>query len=163
MKILKKILFIILMVTTLSIFGCKELFQKEIARVKAGIVKNHNNPQFHSTTLNLKQGEIVYLWTDVDVEFTGDIDFIYLVKVTGRDNRPVKYEIRPLEDNQRKVTLNERKIVFNNKTKWSFSCYYYTYKADTSGEYTFESVLAISAKSKGASFAVNKSDLVLKK
>lgn len=166
-ELLNKPLILILVIlsslTMLSLAGCNVLSQEELARLEVPLINDITDPTFTSANLSIHEGDTIYLWTDVDLEFIGKIDMVYLVRITGPQGEINKYEIRPLDEDRRTVTMNNRRITINDRTEWSFSSYYYSFYADQSGEYLFEVTLVVNEISQAAMYTINQSDLVLKR
>lgn len=158
------IFFFATVILNISLFlGCGAFSQETLAFIEAELIEDFDHSEFNSITLSLQKDEKIYFWTDLDVEFTGNVDLVYLLKVTEPDNTITKYEIRPFDEDKRTITINEKKIVINNSTKWSFTSYYYSFIVENEGEHTFECALTMISSSDKTTNIINKSNLIIKR
>lgn len=110
-----------------------------------------------STELELKAGDKIQLWTEMNMEYEGYLGLEYrILMIRGTDTLGV-YQLDP-EDKD--ITMGEVKTSFGGETKWRFSGRMGKIGIEDDGVYTFSSILAAS---ENPSLKLNKADLVLKK
>ncbi|CAN5489073.1 hypothetical protein BH10BAC1_BH10BAC1_13380 [soil metagenome] len=141
----------------LTLTACDALKSKEVARIPINQISNANAPDWKSTTIDLDKDDKLFFWTDMNIEYEGDLQLEYQVQII-KDTDTIGYvHLRPFEKN---VTIGEVKTTFFNKTTWSFSGSIDFLKIKETGKYTFRSAL-FASKTDGV--LLKKADLVLKK
>lgn len=149
----KTSLFLLSFCTFLLLQSCGE----EIARLPINQISNEANQGAKEVTLELKQGEEIAFWSDMDLEWEGQIALIFHVHITKNGHNYKSLEINPFEKN---VTVGEIKTSFGDKTSWSFSGKNSHIKIEEDANYTFRSYLI---GSENPSLNLKKAELVLKK
>jgi hypothetical protein len=137
--------------------SCDSLSSKEVARIPVNTISNIKNPDWKTTSLDLKAGEKLWFWTDMDIEYSGNLELIYQIQLIKNTDTLGYIEFHPFD---KKITLGEMKTTLLGKTKWSFKGSMDFLKIKESGKYTFRAILA---SSQNESLKLNKADLVLKK
>ncbi len=152
------ILKIVFTCITITLFtGCNSLTGVEIARLKINKVSTASNFTDDEVTLELKKGDEIALWSDMDMEYDGDVNLRFRIKLFKDGIKTSEHEIDPTKKN---ITIGEVKSKIMNKTKWSFSGKNSEIRIEEDGNYTIKSILVAS---KNPSLKVNKAELVLKK
>lgn len=161
----KFLFFSIVLLLLLYLTGCtvSTAQHEALAHLEVSPIVDLDNPKFNGVELELEQGDTIYLWSEMDVEFSGKVDFIYLVRVTDPRGKITRYEMHHMEGGLRSETLNQQSISLNGRTSWSFSNQHYTYHGEHDGAYLFEAALFVDPRSNGAIFSTNQSDLILKR
>jgi hypothetical protein len=137
--------------------ACDAFFGKEVARLPINEVSTSGREVVKEASLQLKKGEEVSLWSDMDLAYEGEAPVRFLVLV-AKDGAPFKQlEIDPTEKN---VSVGEIKTQINSKVEWSFSGKNAELTAPEAGTYTFKAKLVAAPN---ASLKVTKAELVLKK
>ena len=154
MKTLKR-----LFIMSLVVIGaaCAALSSKEIGRLSFTRPLDDVTHEWKKVDLSLKQGEILSLWTDMDLDYSGALDLTYHIKLVKGEDTLVVTDLNPFE---KKITVGEVKTTVMGKTKWRFSGQMHTIDIKEDGKYT---VLAAFSSSFNNSLKLRKADLVLKK
>ncbi|MGZ4048472.1 MAG: hypothetical protein ACXVPU_15515 [Bacteroidia bacterium] len=154
MKLLQK-LFIYAFISILV--SCDSLSSKEVARIPVNTISDIDHPDWKITSLDLKAGEKLWFWTDMDIEYKGNPELTYQIQLIKNADTLGYIEFHPFD---KKITLGEIKTTLFGKTKWSFKGSMDFLKIKENGKYTFRAILA---SSQNQSVKLNKADLVLKK
>ncbi|MFP9112734.1 hypothetical protein ACLI1A_02255 [Flavobacterium sp. RHBU_3] len=108
-------------------------------------------------TLDLKKGEEISIWSDMDVEFQGEIQTRFRVKVY-KDKLPYdELDIDPFKSN---FMMNEFSRTINGYTQTSFNAKNHVFTVKENGKYTFEGIYTPLDYSE---LRVHKAELVFKK
>lgn len=153
---MKKTLFLL----SLSIFfvSCSMITGEEIGRLKINKLSTSEENLFEDeTTIDLKKDEEIAFWSEMDIEYSNDIQLLFRLRVYKNDE---PYGILEIDPFQKNMTLNEVKTSINNDTEWSFTGKNNTLTIKEDGKYTFKGILK---GSKNNTLKINKAELVLKK
>lgn len=154
---MKKLNLILITAIVMILAACAALSSKEIGRLAFTKPLDDVNYEWKKIDLNLKQGEILRFWADMDLEYDGSVEMVYRIKfLKGTDTLMVS-DLNPFE---KKITVGEVKTTVMGKTKWSFSGQMHTIDIKEDGSYT---VLAAFSSSFNNSLKLRKADLVFKK
>lgn len=154
---MKKILLFLCAFSILFILSCAALSAKEIGRVPFSSASTSQNPEWKSITLDLKKDEMLWFWTDMDVEYDEDLVIEYAVQtIRGKDTLGY-IKLEPFKKN---VTLNEEKTTLIGHTNWHFNGQMDALKVKETGTYIFRVVLIAEPNT---SIKLKRGDLVLKK
>lgn len=138
----------------LGITSCGE----EIARLPINAVSIDNEHLIvRDTTLELKKGDEIAIWSDMDFEHKGNVGLQFKIEILKNGEAFGGLEIDPTDKN---VTTGEVKTVLMGETDWSFSGKNAEIKIEEDGSYTFKSILVASDNS---TLKINKAEIVLKK
>ncbi|WP_109850965.1 hypothetical protein [Aquimarina sp. AU58] len=141
---------------TLALIGCDALTGEEIGRIS---FKQTSDVEqiIRETTLDLKKGEKISFWTEIDIEYENELALIYTVELLIDSKEQGGFKMNALETNP---TMMEIKKSLGNKTTWRYTgkMNHWTIKED--GNYTFKAVLH---SSENHTLKINKAELVLKK
>jgi hypothetical protein len=142
---------------SLIIPACDAITGKEVGRLQINQLSTERNIIIKETTLDLKKDDEIGIWSDMDVEYEGDVALRFRVEIWKDEKAISGFEIDPTE---KSITLGEVRTTIMNKTDWSFTGKNSTYKIDADGKYTFKGILVASDS---ASLKVNKAEIVFKK
>ncbi|TCI84526.1 hypothetical protein [Tenacibaculum sp. M341] len=155
---MKKSLSLPVFLITIILIGCSVLTGKEVARLSINEVSTENaNLIIKETSLNLKKDEEIAIWSDMDIEYEGDIALRFRLEILKDGEDFTRLEIDPTEKN---ITIGEIKTSLMNKTNWSFLGKNSEIKIEEDGNYTFRGILV---SSKNPTLKVNKAEIVLNK
>lgn len=149
------LLFILL--ATVFTYSCDAISAEEMARLSFDRVASQDDLNIQTTELELKAGDKIQLWTEMNMEYEGPLGLEYRVMITKEADTLAFLQLDP-EDKD--VTMGEFKTEFGNETKWRFSGRMSKITIEDDGLYKFSSVLA---SSENPSLKLKKADLVLKK
>ena len=107
-----------LLALSLLLTGCDALTGKEVGRLQINQLSTEGNLAIKETTLDLKKGEEIAIWSDMDIQYEGDVDLRFRIEILKNGERIDGYEIDPTKKN---ITLGEVKTSIMGKTDWSFS------------------------------------------
>lgn len=156
MRILLSILALSVSLTLLT--GCDALTGKEVARLSINQVStDDDNLIIKETSLDLKKGDEIAIWSDMDIKYEGDIAIRFKMEILKNGENFGGLEIDPTDKN---ITIGEVKTSLMGKTDWSFSGKNSEIKIEEDGNYTFKGILVSSDNS---TLEVMKAEIVLKK
>ena len=156
MKILLSILTLSMSLALLT--GCEALLGKEVARLSINKVSiDDNNLIIKEASFDLKKGEEIGIWSDMDIKYEGDVALRFKIEILKNGKSLDRLEIDPTEKN---ITIGEIKTSLMSKTDWSFFGKNYEIKITDDGNYTFKGILVASDNS---TLKVTKAEIVLKK
>ncbi len=139
------------------LIGCNALTGEEIGRLKINKVSSSENFIVDEVSLDLKKGDEIALWSDMDIAYDGDVNLRFRIKMYKNGKKDSELEVDPTHKN---ITIGEVKTKLGNTTKWSFMGKNSELKIKEDGNYTIKSILVAS---KNSSLKVNRAELVLKK
>ncbi|MDC1162592.1 hypothetical protein OAT18_04040 [Tenacibaculum sp.] len=156
MKIILSTLILLASLTLLT--GCDALTGKEVARLSINQVStDDNNLIIKETSLDLKNGEEIAIWSDMDIKYEGDVDLRFKIEVLKNGENFGGLEIDPTEKN---ITIGEVKTSLMGKTDWSFFGKNSEIKIEEDANYTFKAILV---SSESTTLKITKAEIVLKK
>ncbi len=138
-------------------FGCKEIISEEIARIPVNSVSSEDSLIIREVNVYLHAKDIVSFWTEMDIEFEGELFFEFQIKILKDSIVMGGLKIDPFK---KEMTINELKRTVLNKTKWRFTGKNATIGIPEDGNYTFEAILI---SNQNNSLKVNKAEIILKK
>lgn len=149
---------LIVAVTFAFLAGCSALIGEEVARLPINQVSTDDEPLIlKETSLNLKKDDEIAIWSDIDIEYEGDIDLRFRLEIVKDGEKFGGLEIDPRD---KYITIGEIKSSVMGKTDWSFSGKNSEIKIEEDGNYNFKGILIASHN---PSLIVNKAEIVLKK
>ncbi|MCE3226718.1 MAG: hypothetical protein K0S32_1269 [Bacteroidetes bacterium] len=155
---MKSIFKIVLPVIAIVVFtACAALSAKEIARIAINKISNEENLDWKSTSIDLKKGEKLWLWTDLDIEYEGELGLEYQVLVIRDSDTLRMVKLNPLKCN---VKMFEKTVSIMNKTTQSYEGSMEAFEIADDGKYTFNAILV---SNHNETLKLTKADLVLKK
>ena len=152
---MKKVIFFSFMACCLA--GCSALTGEEVGRLAINKVSSEEGLITKETTIDLKQGDEIVFWSDMDMSFEGDVGLRFRLTIQKEGGSPDNLEIDPTVKD---MTLGEVKTTLGNKTNWSFSGRNFIFNVLEDGRYNFKAILVAS---ENKSLIINKAELVIKK
>lgn len=147
-----------LMTSVVLLSGCSALIGEEVGRLsveKPAVDDNQLNEV--STTIDLTKGESVAIWTDMDLEYEGNVRYVFRSSLITPSQDTLFTEIDP-ED--RSITIGEMSTTWMGETSTSYEGKAFDYTAEEDGTHTITAYFVVSDAER---IAVNKADLVLRK
>lgn len=151
---MKKLL--ILFALPIVLASCGALTGEEIGRLKINKVSTDENMKVEEAVLDLKKGDEISIWSDMDMEYEGTVSLRFYLEILKDGETYKEFEIDPTDKN---ITIGEVKTVLK-KTKWKFLGKNKNFKVEEDGKYTFKAYLEASDNT---SLKVDKAELVFKK
>lgn len=147
-----------LLLSVVFLSGCDALTGKEVARLPINQVsRDDNHLIIKDTSINLKKGDEVGIWSDMDIHYEGDIGLMFKMQILKDGQGYGHLEFDPTD---KYVTLGEIKKSLMGKTDWSFFGKNSKFKVEESGNYTFKGILIATDN---PSLIINKAEVVLEK
>jgi len=149
-----------LLITAFSILlftGCSALIGEEVGRIPINQVSTDDNMVIKEISLDLKKDEEIAIWSDMDIEYKGNVSLRFRMEILKNGENFGGLEIDPTDKN---ITIREVKTSLIDKTNWSFSGKNSEIKIEEDGNYTFKGILVASENS---TLQVNKAEIVFKK
>lgn len=140
-----------------SLSACNILFGEEIARLEIKELSVEGTYHEDSTTVQLKEGDEITIWTDVDLEYEGEVDYLFKAYIESPGKKKTYFTIYPEE---RSTTVGEVTTSFNNHTSTKYQGKAETVVITEGGTYTLRGYFITDSPDV---LTVNKSDLVIKK
>ena len=147
---------IILLLFPLLIYSCEAMLGKEVARIPVNKISSKNDIQPAQVSLELKKGDELFIWSEMDFEYEGDVKLVFQFMIFKDDSYKGGMEFDPTEKN---ISIKEVKTSIMGKTKWKFSGKNKNLAIEEDGNYTFKAVLITS---ENESLILNKAEIVLK-
>lgn len=139
------------------IFSCSFLSGEEVGRLAINEVSKEDNLISKETSIDLKAGDEIIFWSEMDIQYEGKVDMRFRVSIKKGEEEYGNLEIDPTEKD---MTLTEVKNTLDDKTSWSFTGRNAVFNIQADGKYTFKAILVVSENN---SLKVSKAELVLKK
>lgn len=130
---------------------------QEVGRLSINKLSTPGSLMIKEVTLDLKKGETLLIWSEMDVEYEDDVVMQFKMDVLKNGAPFGSFEINPTD---KSISLGELKKTFNRKTTWSFSGKNSELKIEEDGKYNFK---AIFVSSDNPTLKVNKAEVVFKK
>lgn len=154
----KQLSILILFVLLGTLPRCNALIGEEVARIPINqVTLDDNNLIVRETSLDLKKDEEISIWSDMDIEYDGDVALRFRMEILKDGEYYGGLEIDPTDKN---ITIGEVKTTIMEKTDWSFSGKNSEIKIEENGNYTFKGILIAS---ENPSLIVNKAEIVFRK
>ena len=149
---------IILLLSLCLWTACDALNAEEVARLPINEVSTDpENPIVKEASLELKQGEKLYFWSEMDFEYEGEVQLLFRVELL-RDGESMGFmEIDPTVKD---ITIGQIKTTIMDKTSWSFSGKNNHMTIEEDGMYTFKGILVASGN---PTLVIDQAEIVLKK
>ena len=152
-----KITLSIVIALTILLTACDTLTGEEIARIPINEVSTEDNLIIKETSIDLKKGEKIAIWSDMDIAYEGEIELRFRLEIIKNDEKIGGLEINPTDKN---MTLGEVKTQLMDKTNWAFSGKNSSFMIEEDANYTFRGILAAS---ENPTLIVTKAEIILKK
>ena len=136
--------------------ACDALTGEEVARMD---IQETSDRELiiKQATVNLKKGDEVAFWTEMDLEYENDLALRYSVEVWKDSQRLKAFDLDALNTN---VRMMEVRTSFGNKTSWSYTGRMGKMEIAEDGIYDFKAILRSSGN---PTLVLNKANLVLKR
>ncbi len=149
-------LFLFLMVSGLFI-SCGAFTGEEVGRLSINKVStSEENATIKETSLDLKKGDELGLWSEMDMEYEGAVELRFRIEVIKDGETIDNLEIDPTD---KSISIMQSKTVWNNKTDWSYTGKNGEYTIKEDGNYTFRGFLVAS---ENPSLVIEEAEFVLK-
>ena len=148
--------YFLLLIIPFLLQSCEAMFGKEIGIIKVNELSTKNDLRIHEITLNLKKGDEIFIWSDMNIEYKGDVKLMFQFMINKDEVYKGGLEFDPTEGN---ITVGESKSDIMGKTKWSFSKKNKTIIIDEGGTYTFQALLK---SSENTTLKIHKAEIILK-
>ena len=148
-----------LKLTLVAVFlmaGCDSITGDEVARLPINETSN-KELIIKEATLDLKKGDAISFWTEMDMEYEDDVAMVYTVEIWKDTVKQGGFKLNAMETNP---TLYEVKTSFGNKTSWSYTGKMERLGIESDGKYTFKAVIN---SSDNPTLVLKKAELILKK
>lgn len=100
------------------ILGCTNIIGEEVGRLKINELSPEKSKEvIKETTLDLKKGDEIGIWSDIDIEYQDNILLRFRIGVTKDGKQHGRFEIDPTE---KSIKIGEFKSTIMGKTNWSF-------------------------------------------
>jgi hypothetical protein len=154
----KRLSIITLLVSLTLLTGCDALTGEEVARLSINEVSTDDNDLIiKEVSLDLEKDEEIAIWSDMDIEYEGDVNLRFRIEILKNGKSFGGLEIDPTDKN---ITIGEVKTTLMGKTDWSFSGKNSEIKIEEDANYTFKGILIASDN---PTMKVTKAEIVLKK
>ena len=147
----------IVFLPAILLIACSALTGEEVGRLAINQVSSGENLITQEASVVLEAGDEIIFWSEMDMEYTGNVALRFRVSIKKGDEPYGNMEIDPTEMD---LTLGESKTTENGKTSWSFSAQNAAFNVQEDGTYTFQAILVAS---ENQSIVIKKAELVLKK
>jgi hypothetical protein len=147
----------LVLITCLFLFGCSAFTGEEVGRLAINQVSSVGNLIKKEASVVLEPGDEIAFWTEMDMEYEGDVTILFRIAITKDGKDLGSMEIDP---RKKDMTIGEVKTSLGDKISWSFSGRGAIIPISEAGNYTFEAILLASNNS---SLVIKKAELVLKK
>lgn len=149
--------FSVLIIILYFLTGCGAITGEEVGRLKINQVSiDDTNLIVDQTSLQLKKGDEVAIWSDMDLSYSGDVSLLFRVEILINGENLGLMDIDPMDKN---ITIGEVKTSILGETDWSFSGKNGEFEAEEDAEYTFKGILVASDN---PSLEVKKAEVVFK-
>jgi hypothetical protein len=130
---------------------------KEVAKTPFDHVSKGEETDWKSVNLKLQAGEKIWFWTDMDLEYKGDLALEYVIQVIkGKDTTGI-IRVDPFEKD---MSFAEVKTNLGGETKWSYIGRLNFLEIKETADYTFRVMLLAS---ENVSLKLKRGDLIFKK
>jgi len=153
----KKMNHLILLALLFTLISCDKHVGEEIARLAINEISTEESLVVKEVALELKAGDEIGIWSDMNIAFEGQVDLRFRIGVTKNGDDYTAIELDPLE---KYITLEETKNTLNGKTNWQFIGKNKGLKIDEDATYLFK---VIFVASKNPSLEVIKAEVILKR
>lgn len=138
--------------------SCGAIMGEEIGRLPINkISTDEENLIIKEISLDLKKGDKIDFWSEIDLESEGDLALEFRVRMYKDGEELEMFEVFPFKGN---ITMNEKKIQKNDELDWSFSKKNTSKMIKEDGKYTFAAILLSNNNDK---LNLNKAELVIRK
>ena len=122
---------IVALFAVMILAGCGE----EIGRIPVNRVIPPGSPDTPEITLELTEGDDIGIWSDMDMEYVGNVDMQFVLEVffEGESEGVMQYDPR-----EKNISMMESKTTIGGETNWSYSGKNTSMQVKSTGAYTFK-------------------------
>lgn len=132
---------------------------EELAKLAINkISENHEEEFTKNISLELEKDDFIYVWSDLDVTYTGNLDLRFLLEIS-KDSLSIG--VLEIDPTVKDITTNEFKTVNLGKTNWKFKGRNSKFKIKETGKYSFKGILI--ELNKHSELKISKAEIILKK
>jgi hypothetical protein len=154
----KRLSLLALPIVIAVLLGCGALMGEEVARLSINQVStDENQPIVKEVSLDLKKDDEIMIWSDMDIEYEGNVEFRFIITILKDGEHFGEFEIDPTDKN---ITVGEMKTCIMEKTEWRFSGKNTELLIEENAHYTFKGMLVAS---ENPTLKVTKAEVILKK
>ena len=114
---MKKFKLVFIAILFLAIAACAGMFGEEVARVPINKISSDEKTYVESISIDMKAGEELALWTDLDIEYTGTLELEYqIIVIVDKEDT---LEMIRFDAFQNDASFNKRTVTINNETTYS--------------------------------------------
>lgn len=146
-----------LLALSLVLTACDALIGKEVGRLEINQLSSEGNLVVKETTLDLRKDDELAIWSDMDIEYEGDVALRFRVEIWKNGEKMGGFEVDPTD---KKITMGELKTTVMDKTNWSFTGKNSELTIEEDAQYTFKGILVAS---ENPSLKVTRAEMVFKK
>jgi hypothetical protein len=147
----------LLSIVALVLLGCSAITGEEIGRLAINKLSQNENYIVKEVTIDLKKGDEIVFWSDMDLSYEGDVKLMFRLKIFKDE---AKFKTKDIDPFKKNITIGEMKTGINGKTNWSFTGKNSKLKIEEDATYNIKGILLAS---KNASLKITKAELVIKK
>ena len=136
--------------------ACDLIQGEEVARIPINKVSKEERLAVQEISLELKEGDRLSIWSEMDVEYEGPMAFRFRIDIFLDGENLGLLEFDPTEKD---ITVGEVKTDIMGKVKWKFSGRNKVFLAEKDGNYTFKGILI---SSNNATLKLNKAEVVFR-
>jgi len=145
-------------VLLLLLMSCGPSIEQEVGRLAInGISAVEGYPLIDGITLNLRENDVISLWSDMDIEYEGEFELRFAIEISKSGATTSRIEIDPFIKSN---TQNEKYNTQGTMTRWEFKGKNKEIIIDQTGEYLIKGMLI---SSENAKVTVNKAEVIIKK
>lgn len=130
---------------------------EEVGRLPVNAISTEDNLIIKEQSLNLKKGDEIGIWSEMDMEYEGDAPVRFKVQILKDGKEFGGLEIDPTDKN---ISMGEVKTTIMDKTSWSFTGKNKSLTIEEDGNYIFKALLVAAPNN---TLKIKKAELVLKK
>lgn len=156
---MKRFKFVFIAILLLVFAACAGMFGEEVARIPISKISSDEEIYVESLSIDMKAGEELSLWTDLDIEYSGNLELEYqLIVVIDEEDTLDMIRFDAFEND---ASINKRTVTVNNETTYSIMGRLGPFQAEKDASYEFNVILI--ANQNADDFTLTKGDLVFKK
>ncbi|KEZ93294.1 SMP domain-containing protein [Nonlabens ulvanivorans] len=143
---------------TLCLMSCDSITGEEIGRLSINKISTDNdNKILKEFTVDLKMGDEIGLWSDMDIEYNGEVTLTFKLTMFKNRKRIATIDIDPTD---KYITIGEMQKSINGKTDWSFLGKNTSLTIDDNATYTFKGILIAT---KNPTLQIDQAEVVFKR
>ncbi|MGJ8684321.1 MAG: hypothetical protein ACSHWW_06840 [Nonlabens sp.] len=153
---MKKLITIIIL--SITLISCDAITGVELGRLPINEVSTGKDHKIlKEFTVDLKKGDEIGIWSDMDMQYEGDVTLTFKMTMFKNENRIATMDIDPTD---KYVTIGEVQKTIFGKTDWSFMGKNTKLTIDEDATYTFKGILVAS---QNPTLQLHKAEVVFKR